>query len=504
MAGRRHSITRREFLAAAGAASLAAAAGDLLAKGGKQAVVATMSAPKDAPNILVVMCDQLSQRAVGAYGDAQKATPNIDAIAAAGVRFSKSYVQCPLCMPLRASLWTGRYPHETGVMSNYGPGCGKVPSDMPTLGAIFTAGGYETACFGKTHDGGALRGFSHVEKEDETPADGLDPLYEGGHPAARDRCAADKCVEFLGKPHDKPFLAVASMLNPHGICGWIGENKGPHKDAPIQGELPPLPDNFEIEDLKDRPIPIQYLCCSHRRLAQASHWSPENYRYYLAAYYRYVKMADAEVGRILKALRESPAGRNTLVVFHADHGDGMACHRMVTKETQFYDETTRVPLIFAGPGVSGTSALVEAPLASMLDLVPTLCEYARLAPPKDARGKSLMPFLRGEDPKDFRQFLVSEWYTEAGFAGVVTPGRMVRSQRYKYTRYVEGNGEELFDLEKDPGEKRTLVKDPACADVLAQHRKMLESHVREINDPFFTMQARRGHKLHALGYPNHG
>jgi choline-sulfatase len=406
-------------------------------------------------------------------------------------------------MPSRASFWTSRYPHETTVLSNFGPGCGKVPDEMKGLGEIFSSGGYEAVYFGKTHDGGSLRGF-HTEKEESLPVAGTD-VWPAGEGTRRDRYTTTRIVEYLRgrKEKGKPFLAVASLLNPHDICAWVGLFKGPHVDPPVEGPLPELPDNFEIDDLKDRPLPVQYLCCSHRRLAQASHWNKTNYQSYLAAYRHYVSLTDGEIGLILEALAGSPQAKNTLVVLLADHGDGMASHRMVTKETSFYEETTRVPFIFSGPGVEGRNAVLEGPLVSLLDLLPTLCDIAGLEIPALTRGKSLLPWIRGQVPTAFRDAVFAEWYTEAGFAKVVTPGRMIRTERFKYTRYIEGSGEELFDLEKDPGERRTLVHDPDYVGVLKDLRQRLDRHLRETRDPFLSLKASRGHALHPLGYGNH-
>ncbi len=456
----------------------------------------------DLSNILVITCDQLTQRCVGAYGDRIGATPNIDALAARGVRFSKVYTPCPLCRPARAAFWTGRLPHQTGVLSN-----GKnfqdepVPATIPTLGSIFSAAGYETVHFGKTHDHGGLRGFS-VEPMGRAEIEGH-PAWPLGNDTFCDRYTTDRAVQFLSRPRGKPFLAVADLCNPHDICGWVGANAGPHEDVPVPTALPPLPDNFEIEDLAKRPLPIQYLCCSHNRLSQAARWSEANYRHYLAAYYHYVGLADAEVGRILQALAASPAAGNTLVVFFVDHGDGAASHRMVTKQVSFYEEVTRVPMILAGPGIRQGGAVIEQPLVSLLDLVPTLCEYAGLEAPEDLHGCSQLGWLTGAAKPPERDYVASEWHTEWGYT--ISPGRMIRTQGFKYTRYLEGGGEELYDLRADPGERRTLVDDPAYGGILQEHRRMLEAHVAATDDPFFGLVPKVDERWrsHKLGYPNH-
>lgn len=278
------------------------------------------------PNVLVIVLDQVSQKAVGAYGNTWARTPHIDRLASRGTRVSNVYVTTPLCVPSRASLWTSRLPHETGLVSN-APEL-RLTADLPTLGSAFGAAGYEAVHFGKEHDGGTLRGFRRVPAGRIGAAEpALEPISES---ASRDRDTAERAAAFLRGPHARPFLVVADLINPHDICGWVGRHQGdPSAGALEERELPPLPDNFEILELAQRPLPIQYLCCSHRRLAQAARWSPSLYRRYLAAYRDYLERADAEVGRLLNALEASPAARDTIVVLLADHGDGLAAHRHV-------------------------------------------------------------------------------------------------------------------------------------------------------------------------------
>ncbi|MBT7304761.1 MAG: DUF4976 domain-containing protein, partial [Victivallales bacterium] len=174
-------------------------------------------------------------------------------------------------------------------------------------------------------------------------------------------------------------------------------------------------------------------------------------------------------------------------------------HRMVTKQVSLYDETTRVPFMVAGPGIEpgDCSALI-----SQLDLFPTLCELTGVEGPAGLWGQSLRPLLADADG-DAHPYVVSEWHTEWGFT--ISPGRMVRTARYKYTRYLEGEGEELFDLLADPGETRTLIHDPAHQNALAEHRSILERHLAETEDPFLShsWKADPRWRSHALGYPHH-
>jgi choline-sulfatase len=423
----------------------------------------------------------------------------MDRLAAEGVRFERVYTPCPLCQPARASLWTSRLPHETGVVSNEGGQA--VPPDMPTLGDAFAAAGYETVHFGKMHDGGALRGF-RCEPIGTLPVE-AEPAWPLNDDTFHDRYTTVRCVEYLRAGPPRPFFMVADLVNPHNICGWIGENKGPHEDVPVTAPLPPLPPNFETEDLARRPRPIQYLCCGHRRLAHASQWTEANYRHYLAAYHHYAARVDAEVSLILRALDALPAAANTLIVLLSDHGEGMAAHRMVTKNASFYEEVVRVPLIFRGPGVAGRGRAVRGPLVTLLDLAPTLCTYAGLKAPEGMRGRSLLGALARKAPKAGHPYVAGEWQTEFGF--VITPGRMIRTSRYKYTRYLEGGGEELFDLRADPGETRSLAGDPAAAHALQDQRRLLEKHLTRTGDPFLDLAVKVDERWrsHPVGYPNH-
>lgn len=451
-------------------------------------------------NILIIGTDQLSSGAVGSYGNPHVETPSIDSLAADGVAFRQVYTPTPLCGPARAAYWTSLYPHQTGVLQNPDSRYqGRVPDEVPTLGSLFSEAGYHTIHFGKRHDSGGLRGFQ-LEPVDELPVEGT-PAWPVGRDTRRDRDTTVKAVEFLKEPQEQPFLAVVDLINPHEICSWVGHNRGRHEDAPV-ADLPPLPSNFEWIDFSQRPLPVQYLCCSHRRLSQAAQWNEENYRHYLAAYNHYVGRVDSEIARILEALRDSGAAANTLVVVMSDHGDGRAGHRQVTKQVNFYEEVVRVPLIFEGPDIS-SGEMEEKTLVSLLDLLPTLCDYAGIEIPNGIEGRSLLPWLTGRKGGNPREYVASEWHTEYG--ATVSPGRMIRTEHFKYVHYLEGNGEEFFDLENDPGEQRTLVDDPGYSEELQQVRKLFREHLEATADPYFELEVQVDPRWrsHPPGYQNH-
>ncbi|MCE9612650.1 MAG: sulfatase-like hydrolase/transferase [Lentisphaerae bacterium] len=430
------------------------------------------------PNIVIITADQLSQRAVGAYGDPQNVTPHIDALAQSGATFANAYSPCPLCMPARAAFWTSQFPHRTGIHTN--SNVLRIPADMPTLGSVFTQAGYRCAHFGKTHDCGGLLGFEVVHNSgapvEETPP------WTNYYDSQEDRATTAQAIDFLKVHGDQPYVMAVELNNPHDVCLWIGDHVGQHADTPVPGRLPALPENFEDADLATRPSAIRYNCCTNFRVAQTLAWTPENFRHYLAAYYHYVAMLDHDVGRVLNALALRPDAANTIIVFTADHGDGMTSHRMVTKGGHFYEETTRVPLVIAGPGIPRQRSLTRAPLVSLLDVFPTLCAGADIPAPEGLAGRSLALWLRGHGPRDERTHVTSSWF---GHAPALAPARMVRSHRFKYTHFREDGAEELYDLVKDPGERRNLAADPAQTRTLADHRALLQQHCAATGDPFF-------------------
>ncbi len=452
-------------------------------------------------NILIIISDQLSKRAVGVYGNDDVETPNIDSLAKDGIRFNNAYTTCPLCLPARAAFWTGTMPHNTWSVSNVGKfNNGVVTEKVPSLGSLFSAAGYECVHFGKRHDNGALHGFEcfDVTGINIVPDHAAYPL---DYDSFNDEDTTRKSVQYLSQSHDKPFVMAVDIQNPHDICNWIGVFKGEHEDVTGSDLLPNLLENY-IVDFSQLPKSVQYTCCSHRRQQHASLWGDMNFRHYLAAYYHYVQMADDCIGRVLDAFKNSDAADNTLIVFMGDHGDSMGSRKMVTKHTSFYEETTNVPMIFTGAGVKGRNESFNQ-LVSNTDLLPTLCEFAGIDCPTNIYGRSLAPLLKGEELENERAYVASEWMSEWGFT--VEPGRMIRSKNFKYNHFLEGEEEELYDMVNDPYEKVNLAFDSAYSDVLDEHRNMLQEHVKLTGDPFFYLEVKADERwrAHAPGFHNH-
>jgi len=452
-------------------------------------------------NILIIISDQLSKRAVGAYGNKDIITPNIDSLAAAGLKFENAYTTCPLCMPARAAFWTGTMPHYTWTVTNKGIfNNGSVGEKVPSIGSLFSSAGYECIHFGKTHDNGALHGFNVISVEGKH-LEPSHPAYPLHYDSFNDEDTTRKSVDYLSKVHDKPFVLAVDIQNPHDICSWIGIFQGEHEDVTGPDLLPELLENY-IVDFSQLPKSVQYSCCAHRRQQHASRWSDINFRHYLAAYYHYVHMADDCIGRVLDALKQSDSADDTLIVFMADHGDAMGSRKMVTKHTSFYEETTNVPMIFAGAGVEPCGESYDG-LVSNTDLMPTLCEFAGIECPTNIYGRSIAPMLKGDKLLNERTYVASEWMSEWGFT--VEPGRMIRTKNFKYTNFLEDNDEELYDMVNDPYEKVNLAGDGKYANVIEEHMAILKEHVASTFDPFFYLEVKADERWrkHAPGFHNH-
>lgn len=439
------------------------------------------------PNLLLLIADQLTPSAVGAYGGPPDQTPHLDRLAASGVRFDNVYTAAPLCNPSRTAFWTGRYPHQTGITSNGQGSCPEqIPATMMTMGRMLTEAGYKATHFGKMLTTGALEGFEHQTCEPRI-IDAPNGIVLNNDTFA-DLGTTDAVCQWLENPPSEPFITAVDLNNPHNICGWVGEHAGDSSASPanLPDQRPDLPPNFRVDDMAGRPLPIQYLCCSHRRQMQAAQWSDRMFQGYLAAYAWYTQLMDQCIGRILASLATSPVADQTIILFFSDHGDAVATRRMVTKHCAFYEPVTRVPLIISGPGVVDHGGAVEHELFSLLDLMPTIADLTGNTAPEGLPGLSLAPYLRGDRPTQKHEAVFSQWHTEYGHT--IEPGRMMRTSGFKYTHYRENNGEELYDLGSDPNEMHNLAQNPDFQAALDTHREQFRRYCDEQNDPYFDLE----------------
>jgi len=421
------------------------------------------------PNILFLFTDQQTLKALSCYGNKYVHTPHMDSIAAEGVRFEHSYCTAPVCSPSRSSLITGLMPHETGVNVNDL----SIDPAIQNMGMIFRQAGYETAWTGKWH---LPRGFPRT-----TTIPGFDylPVKPNSLGAKTDDPIADEAIKFLRKKHDHPFLLCVSLQNPHDICHWIVQES---IEYPDENNLPPLPPNFAIDP--NEPEFIQQ--CRQRtyygaEITHTKNWDEKHWRTYLYTYYRLIEKVDQAVGRILAALREQGLEEETLIVFTSDHGEGVAAHHWVVK-LMLYEEPVTVPLIVSWKGVTPSDVADKTHLASGVDVLPTLCDYAGIRMPNAITGRSLRPVIDNPELAG-HEFVVSE--LQPFPKEPHRKGRMLRTMKYKYIVFSEGhNPEMLFDLEADPGETNNLARDVAMQKVLNRHRRLLAEWIEKSKDDF--------------------
>lgn len=419
------------------------------------------------PNVVVVLTDQQTADAMGCVGNADLHTPAVDSLAANGTLFRNAYCTQPLCSPSRASLVTGEMPHRNGVTNNV------MTLDEGLrgreLGTLFDAAGYDTAYAGKWH----------LPEYDLTGDHGFRRVYGFG-----DDTVAANCVEFLGEERDQPFLLVASFDNPHNICEWARDEPLPWGDVdevPTR-DCPSLPSNFPVPPYE--PELLRLVQDLHPRWHPTRGWDEYRWRQYRNAYYRLCERVDAEIGKVLTALRDQGLEDDTVVVFSSDHGDGVGAHRW-NQKWALYEESVRVPMIVSWRGVTRAGAIDDEHLVSNgLDLLPTVLDYAGIRPPVELPGLSLRLLADGAAVTGWRDEVVArtEWDHEA-LAG--STGRMLRTARYKYVAYSWGRyREQLFDLREDPGEMVNLAVAARYDDVLAEHRRRLTDWCRKEGDDF--------------------
>ena len=440
--------------------------------------------PPRRPNILFIFTDQQHAGMLSCAGNPHVKTPALDGLAADGARFERAYCANPVCVPSRLSMMTGVLPSRIGMEDNAGVRL-KVPPEVlaHSLGRVFRSAGYETAYGGKVHTPMSVpaMGFELVSRDQRA---GL----------------AEACSEFVRKKHDRPFLLVASFINPHDICYMairdFAEKTGTREGlldsaraelqalsealrlpAGVSGEdffarvCPPLPANFEIPE--GEPEAVLRADARNFRTYARRNWTAHQWRLHRWAYARLTERVDAEIGRVLAALREAGLEENTLIVFSSDHGDMDSAHRLEHKSV-LYEEATRVPLLVSWKGVTKAGLVDREHLVSTgLDLIPTLCDFAGVPSPPELKGRSIRELAEGRKPKSWRDSLV----VENGRS------RMLRTDRYKYIVYESGSPrEQLIDLAEDPGEMKNLALDPARADVLTRHRRLLAQWYQENNE----------------------
>jgi arylsulfatase A-like enzyme len=459
------------------------------------------------PNVLLIFTDQQNINMMSAAGNPNLNTPAMDKIAGQGVMFMQSYCTSPVCGPARSSIISGRMPHETGVEWNGD----EMKEDILNAGEIFRNSGYYTVWGGKWHLPESYPQRAKAKQKNIKGFDMLpfrDPDLENWMLGTEtDPPLTEAVVRFLDEYDQKqPFFLAVSYHNPHDICfyprkdGWISTEDSlleiryygfEYKLPDVIGthpenytNLPALPENFkaspdELAFIKDKRNHHDEYGLETKLAFQE--FNELEWRGYLNAYHRLTKLVDAEIGKVMEALTENNLDGNTIVLFTSDHGDGAASHQWAAK-LSLYEESSKVPLIISWKDNITEGIKDHQHLVSQIDILPTLCDYARIDEKPSFTGKSLRKIIE-KPASDWRDYLIVEL---ADFKPDPTrKGRMVRTADFKYNVYSKGeDNEQFFNLRNDPGECTNLARNPAYDKEINKHRHLLKEWMDKTGDQF--------------------
>ena len=456
------------------------------------------------PNILFIMSDDHGYQALSCYGSKLINTPHLDRIAKEGMRFDRCFVTNSICGPSRAVVLTGKYGHLNGFVRNGQTFNGQ----QMTLPKYLRQAGYNTAIVGKWHLGSTPTGFDyyHILR-------GQGPYYNPvmstsngvvKHTGYTTDIITEEALSWLREDRDadKPFLLMYQHKAPHR--NWM---PGPDYLSMYDDVELPEPETL-FDDYSGRTSPAHdqdmtiKKTLTHYDLKltpprglnkqQLKAWNaaygPKNeafrqanlsgkdlvrwkYQRYAKDYLRCVASMDDNVGRVLDYLDESGLAENTIVIYTSDQGWYLGEHGWFDKRWM-YEESFRTPLMVRWPGKIEAGS-VNNDLCMNLDFAPTMLQAARVNPPQEMQGASLMPLLQGQNPQDWRDSVYYHYYEFPG-AHSVAKHFGVRTDRYKLIHFYDVGTWELYDLEKDPQELSSVYDDPAHADVRAEMKRELQ------------------------------
>ncbi|WP_454674621.1 sulfatase-like hydrolase/transferase [Achromobacter pestifer] len=492
---------------------------------------------KAVKNVLWIMCDQLRWDYLSCYGHPRLHTPNIDRLAAEGMRFDNAFVQGPVCGPSRMSYYTGRYVASHGAVWNFVP----MPVSEMTLGDYLRPLGVRVAVAGKTHveadlpgmrrlgidldsaSGSLARegGFEPFDRDDgiwppgfadashrytqylrERGYDGANPWHDhansalgengdilsgwdmrhAGLPARIQEADSEtpymtrRAIEFMEQSGDRPWTLHLSYIKPH----WPYVAPAPYHA---------MYSRDDVQAVKRSPRELLHahpVLEGFRRTEVSRNFSRDEVREtVIPTYMGLVKQVDDQLGVLFDYLRRAGRYDDTMIIFCSDHGDYLGDHYLGEKEL-FHDCVTKVPLIIRMPGDDARRGAVESRLVEAIDLVPTILDaYGADIPDHILEGRSLLPLLRGDDPTHWRDAVFSEnnyAFRDCVREPLERPAEgcrtvMVRDHQWKYVHY-EGLRPQLFDLAADPDEFEDLGIDPAYAPIRERCQMMLFDWLR--------------------------
>ncbi|MBA9075836.1 sulfatase [Rufibacter quisquiliarum] len=433
----------------------------------------SLAQPMQKPNVLFIVVDDMNTWGLVNDYPVLK-VPNLRKLLSQSLYFQNATCAAPKCIPSRASFFSGKYPHNTGVYQN-GPnvwGTSDVLTQVEALPELFNRNGYTTWAGGKTfhvplpgnreekmwdnnvHHGGYGPWVARAGQWFDTKP------WEGPDSDFTDVVTAEQAMAFLGQQQEKPFFMYWGLYRPHNPY------TAPKRFYDLyEGVTFPMPPGFAANDLNDVPPMGQALTDGLAPLYRKVPNKEQALQTYLKAYCANYSFADWSVGRVLDALEKSPYAQNTLVIFASDNGFHNGTKNHWTKET-LWEQATTIPLLIRLPNGKG---VVCPQTVSLIDIYPTLVEYCNLSPPKQQLdGLSMMPVLKNPKTRWERPGLTT---TRENYSAV-------RTQQYRYIKYADGS-EELYDHQQDPYELKNLAQQLSLKPVMVSLAKQVPSQFKK-------------------------
>lgn len=438
--------------------------------------------------VILIMTDTTCKEMLGCYGDKRMHTPNLDALAAEGIRYENAYTCQPVCGPARSAIFTGLFPHENGMIAN-GASLG---ADVKTIGQRLTNCGISCGYIGKWHlDGGDYFGLgtcpdgwdadywydmkNYLEElnlservRSRQSSEAFSPDFTEEFTYAH-RCT-DRAIRYLEQHDRQDFFLTVSYDEPHApsLC------PSPYNTMYADFKFDPSP-RF-TDELKDKPLMQRLWAGSYLNVPESSLRNPSDA---LTLLFGCNSFVDYEIGRILELVRSRFP--DALVLFTSDHGDMLGAHRLYSKNAAVYREVANVPLIISG-GEKGK--VVNAP-ASHIDIVPTILDYFGIPVPKQLSGCSMLPQIY-DAGKTIHEAVFMEFTRyetdHDGFGGLQLM-RAVISEHYKLAIHLLDQ-DEFYDLTTDPCETKNRIQDPSYLPVIKAHHRLLIRHMNDTRDPY--------------------
>lgn len=443
------------------------------------------------PNVLFIVSDDLNN-ALGCYGHPQVTSPNIDRLASRGVKFERAYCQYPLCGPSRNSMLCGLYPNSTGIHQNAQIFRQTIPTHQ-SLPHAFRLQGYFAARVGKLYHYNVPKSVGTNGHDDpgswelELNPAGCDRLLEESEIFSLRPGQFGGTLSWYASPREDKYHTDGMLAND---AIWVLERCARDRERPFFLALgfyrphtpyvapKPYFDGYQLDEMPlaqvDQAV-LDKLPADALGSQKKEHelLNDELRRQAIQAYFASISFMDAQVGRVLDKLDELGLAENTIVVFTSDHGYHLGEHGLWQKMSLF-EESARVPLIMAGPGVTEQGKTANAPVG-LIDLYPTLASLCSVPAPENLQGQDLTSLLQ-DVAQEGRGWALSQ--VIRGGQRQQRFGYTLRTSRFRYTEWDHGRaGRQLYDHTKDPREQNNLAELPLYGEVVAELSQKLNEAI---------------------------